>query len=139
MEAGASLMTLIVLALQSIKFIYETVSGIRDGPKQIQELAAEIKALEAILSQLESSSIVGEGAGHPSYTEIKQLIINCCEDVSRYEELLKKLEPSDSEKKLGLLWRRVKTVLKEKDIQRLLNAIQRYVGKLGMNFNLLQG
>lgn len=44
--SGASLLTFITFALQSAKNVYNTVSSIRDGPKEVQNLASALEDLK---------------------------------------------------------------------------------------------
>ena len=138
MEAGASVLTFIAVALQSTKTIYETVSNIKNGPQQVESLASAVQTLQSVLTQLSNCRAVKSTDPETDLKVILSLIESCKEDVSRYERELRKVRVSPDDKKTGKAWKKFKTILQEKDFQRMWLGVTHHVSALGVQLNVLQ-
>lgn len=75
--SGASLLAFITLALQSPKHVYKTVSSIRDGPKEVQNLASALADLQNALQQLSDARILGQQNTPRGPSELGRLVGEC--------------------------------------------------------------
>ncbi|ERF71232.1 hypothetical protein EPUS_08150 [Endocarpon pusillum Z07020] len=138
MEAGASVLTFIAVALQSTKSIYEAVSGIKSGPQQVESLASAVRTLDSVLTQLSNCPAVKSADPETDLKVILSLIESCKGDVSHYEGELRKVRISLNDKKTEKAWKKVKTILQEKDFQRMWDGVNHHVSALGFQLNILQ-
>lgn len=137
-SAGASVLTFIVVALQSTKRIYEVVSDIEQGPAEVKSLTAAVKNLQRVLTELSNCSAVKSADAETNLEGISDLIKNCGEDVSRYEKELAKVWISPHDKKAGRAWKKLKTVLQERDFHRMWGVVTHHVSALGTYLSILQ-
>ena len=141
MEAAASLTTLIVLALQSTKSVYQTIDDIQDGPAVITTLVNSTKELESTLQQLlqliQQHAQPGQAHDSEIWRPLQQKITECSTDMQETSDKLKALNPDDSKHRVSRAWRRLKVPLKEKFLARLDNQIQHHVVELGLQLHIV--
>ena len=137
-SAGAGVLTFITVALGSTKTIYETVSGVKNAPQEVESLATAVKNLQLVLTQLSNCPAVRLADADTDLEPILGSIKTCSEDVSRYESELAKVRISPQDKKVGRAWKKLKTVLQEKDFQRMRVQVTHHVSVLGTNLSILQ-
>lgn len=135
---AAAVLAFAGLAAKSTKNIYLTICGIKGGPKQLQDIASAVKELEQILSQIERSSILREADTSLDLVELKTLLERCEKDIEGYERVLQRLQISPLEKGPCKTWKKVKTMLQDKDLQRTWDGIQHYVTTLGLQVQFIQ-
>lgn len=138
MEAAASVLTFIAVALQSTKSIYEAVSAIKSGPQQVESLASAVRTLQSVLTQLSNCPAVKSADPETDLKVILSLIESCKCDVLRYEGELRKVRISPDDKKTGRAWKKFKTILQEKDFQRMWDGVNHHISALGFQLNILQ-
>jgi Fungal N-terminal domain of STAND proteins len=137
-SAGAGVLTFITVALQSTKKIYEAVSGITKGPEQLESLAAAVETLHSVLTQFSNCPVVDTADAKTDLELIWGLIKTCSEDVLRYEKELGKVSISSDDKRAGRAWKKLKTFLQEKDLQRIRIGVNHHISALGFQLNILQ-
>jgi len=128
---GASIITIIILGLNSSKFIYETVSGIRGGPATVQKLVNAAQNLSKLLEQIKelagrATETLGEHDAH-FFEDFKPLLCECVDELQHIQKTLGKIIRSSD----FTLWNNVKTYLREKDFDKMWNSIHYYVESLG--------
>jgi Fungal N-terminal domain of STAND proteins len=131
MEVAASIITVIALGVQSSKFIYETVSGIKGGPATAQKLVKAAQDLSKLLEQFkELAGRVTETLGEHDaqfFEDSKPLLCDCVKELQYIRETLSKfIRSSDLP-----FWNNVRTYLHEKDFDKMWNSIHYYVQSLG--------
>lgn len=134
----ASVLALVGFALQSTKTIYQAISGIKNGPEQVQQLASAVYNLQLVLTQISTCRAVKLAGPETNLKVITDLIEACNKNVSTYENELMKVQISLNDKKAGKAWKKIKTVLKENDLRRMRTEVNNYVAALGLQLNLLQ-
>ncbi len=83
--AGASTLTFITVALKSAQTIYEIVSIIQNGPKQVEQLVSAVHNLQLVLIQLPNCRAIKSADSETNLDMISSLIKTCSTDVSLYE------------------------------------------------------
>ena len=129
---GASLIGILGFALSSIKVVYSTISEIRDGPKIVADAASALSDLQSFLGQLVRLT--------PRLTDIGDLqilISKCASDLESLQIKVEALLVLPSEKKLGKIWKRVKTMLKEEDFRRIWIIIRQHHSALSSQLQTL--
>ncbi|KAI0017674.1 hypothetical protein F4780DRAFT_574805 [Xylariomycetidae sp. FL0641] len=132
MEAAASAITFAVVALQSIKVLHGVFSVVKDWPQDVARVASDARCLHFVLEQL-ASPVYSLSPTDQSVTESLQ---NCTEDVSVYAERLKDFTISPADRRGGRLWKRVKAVLNERDLNQMRIILSGHVDKLSLLLNL---
>ncbi len=131
MEGAASLITVVLLGLQSSKFIYETASGILGGPATIEKLVKVAKNLSTLLEQVRglaqrAKETLGEHDAR-FFDDFRPLLDECVEELQIIQGKLGRFNTASSHK----LWSNVRTYLHEKDFDKMWNTIHHYVQILG--------
>ena len=112
MDVAASLLALVSFALNSIKTTHEIISTILDGPQIVVSAANSLCNAARILEELQRDrSQIPHDFSHAleGYRRI----------LDAFQHKLSKLETSSTHGTFRRAWVRIKTVLQEKDIQRL--------------------
>lgn len=135
--SGASVLAFIAIALKSTKAVYQIVSGIKDGPAQVQRLASTLQGLLGTLEQLSKSKAFTESDSGLDLVEIEWLVKRCSEDMISFDGKLKRLGTS-STRGLGNVWKKVKIVLQEKDLEHMWTVVQGHFDILGARLSLFQ-
>lgn len=135
-SSGASITAIVAVALQSTKVIYNTITGIRDGPREIRQLASALDDLHHILKQLEEINTEIESTTAYGLSELKRLIGECSKDLDDFELQLEKLQEKPNEKNLGKTWKRVKTVLRKEDFRKMWDVIHHHIPILKTQLSL---
>lgn len=127
-----SVITLVSVALSSVRVIYETVSGVKNAPQTIQQMTSNLHDLSDILQQL-----LGYGDNLYLASELPELVRKCVENMKIFETKLGKLT-SSKDNRMGRLWKNVKATLQEKDLDRMSTHLQQHLTMLSLQVNLLE-
>lgn len=101
-SGGASVIAFVTLALQSTKTLYQAISAIKRAPKWVKDTASSIKDLSLVLEQLENTQAITQNNSNGlDLTAIESTMKKCVDDITRFEEDLKKLQSSHTGKKWG--------------------------------------
>lgn len=130
-SAGASVVAFITLGLQSAKVIYETLSAIRDGPKSLQQVISDVEQIQSILKHLLQSPATANNAPLTNH------VSSCVLDLELAASEIQKLQISPNQQGHEKLWRRVKTFLNEKDLDRISAQIARHANTLSLRLNIM--
>ncbi|KAH8886428.1 ankyrin [Thozetella sp. PMI_491] len=130
LSGGASVLAFIGI-LNSLQSIYETLSAVKDGPEHVRQVANSVGQLSTVLKQLQRQQYLPDPDGNH---QLKQ----CVDDVKTIEDGISKLRISPSEKRSGKIWKRVKTALKEKDIDRMHKILERHTAALSLQLVVQQ-
>lgn len=140
--AAATLLTLIGFSLRSIKTIYETTESIRDGPPMLARLTVAAKELETVLDQLSKlahgSQPSQKSAEQDVWDALSQCIVRCRADVLHLEKDVAALGVVKSDRLVRKAWKRVKTLLKDKDFERMSITAQSHVGVLKLHLSIVE-
>lgn len=137
-SGGAGVIAFITIALQSTKIIYKAISNIKDGPREIRQIASAVSNLQVVLTQLSNCPAVKSADSETDLVEISRLIKICTEDLSHYERDIRKIQISPDDKKAGKAWKKINTVLRKKDIQEMWKEVNHHVTTLGLQLNIIQ-
>ncbi|KAK8108967.1 hypothetical protein PG984_014768 [Apiospora sp. TS-2023a] len=110
---GANVVAFVVVAAQLTKKTYETFSTIKDGPEIVRRVTDQVNQLYWILEGLKTNRAALQD---PSLAGHLQL---CISEISSAAPLIEKLQLSPEERRSGRLWKRLRTFLGEKDLERL--------------------
>lgn len=120
MDSAGSLVALIGFALSSTKTIYDTVSGIRQGPRVVNEAA---QSPQNALNPLESIK-ADDFAGLPA--DLEETLQGYQNSLEAFQVKVEKLRSLPSDGAIRRSWKRLKTVLKEKDLESLHQTTQEF-------------
>ena len=141
MEAAASLTTLIAFTLQSAKFVYQSIEGIRDGPSILTNSTKSIRQLEGLLQQL--LELIRRSEQHRQYHDatswnlLEEKISHCSKDLKEASGKLKALSPDDAKNRVDKAWKRIRLSLKESFFTWLDARIKNHVADLGLQLDII--
>ncbi|KAK8057368.1 ankyrin repeat-containing domain protein [Apiospora saccharicola] len=110
---GANVVAFVVVAAQLAKKTHETFSAIKDGPEIVQRVASQVNQVYWILEGLKKHRAALEDPALAGHLQI------CFNEISSAAALIEKLQLSPAERRGGRLWKRLRTFLNEKDLERL--------------------
>ena len=132
----ASVLTLLGLALGTAKFIHQVISSIKNGPLPLQTFIREVETLQKILEQF--LAYQGQAPSSGVELEIVTDLVNAChDDLRRFKTEIKKAQYSTGTK-AEIMWKRIRSTIRNKDVQRMEQDIHRHATKLGHQLNSLQ-
>ncbi|KAB5566289.1 hypothetical protein GE09DRAFT_731908 [Coniochaeta sp. 2T2.1] len=135
LSAGASVVAFLGVAWWSAKAIHETLSAVKDGPRNVQRLADDVKQLQDILGRI-SALLVGS-AHNTDLDELATLSGKCQSDLADFASKLQRLHLTPNDRRMGKLWKRLKAAIGEKDIDRMRDIIGDYILVLNIRLTLL--
>ena len=133
MDAGASVITVISLALTSTYHILKTASKIHDAPENIKQISTTISALSALLQQLTDYNHELQDAN-----DLSELVQKCSNDLVELSAKLNKASPSGTGRARSLQ-RSFKFVLHNRAWDSRLNLIRQHYHALSLQLSILEG
>ncbi|KAI9666004.1 MAG: hypothetical protein M1821_003939 [Bathelium mastoideum] len=128
MDAGASAITFIVLALSSAKAVHSVLSAVKDAPANVRTLMDLISQLEGLLEQL--STIQANQATRSCDAALASTTEKCHTDIASLANKLLQMHISPADRRIGRLWKRLKATISEKDLERMRSLIRDHVAML---------
>lgn len=137
MDAGAAIVAFVTLGLQSVNVLYKTISGIRNGPESLTQLASSLNHLGRVLihvKELQASYARTNAvpASDSIYVGLEEALKDCYDQMRQMERELQKLVPLPMERKFGVSWKRIKTMLRQDELQTMQASVHRHVSTLGI-------
>lgn len=133
MDAAASIITVISLALSSAQCIVKVLSGIKNAPNTIQQVSASVLTLSKLLEQLKAYS------DSPHYAaDLPDSIKRCAEDLSRLKEYVEKASSKKSNK-VEQLKKNCKVMLQGREWDRRSALVQQHYAALSLQINIIEG
>ncbi|KAK6082095.1 ankyrin repeat protein [Seiridium cupressi] len=126
LSAGASVLAFVGI-LNSLRFIYDTLLAVQDGPENVRAVASQVEQLHSIVEQLQNQK---SSDGLDLATEI-----HLEQDAAVIQQLagkLSRLQIYPAEKRTGVMWKRVKAALDEKELNKASAVIENCVTILTM-------
>ncbi|KAM0808709.1 hypothetical protein AB5N19_09052 [Seiridium cardinale] len=124
LSAGASVLAFVGI-LDSLRFIYDTLSAVQDGPENVRVVASQVKQLHSIVEQLQNQR---SSDGLDLATEI-HLEQNAAV-IQQLAGKLSRLQIYPAEKRTGVMWKRIKAALNEKELNKASAVIENCVATL---------
>ncbi|KAI5458952.1 hypothetical protein BGZ63DRAFT_426265 [Mariannaea sp. PMI_226] len=115
--AGANVLAFVVLGLKSAKVVYETFSAIKDGPEIVQQLAKDCRQLHSLLTWVRQSQVA---ASDPALLQQAQ---QGAQELQELANSIQNLRLSPADRFSGQCWKRLKVLVKEKDLIRIDNRL----------------
>lgn len=137
MGAVASIIAVSTAALQSSRVVYETISGIKNAPDEVKELASGVQQLCHLLRQVTEMSDKMDDRDATSISELQIVMDQCRQNLDRFQKKCDKLAISSTDGKLSMAWKRVKLVVKKEDFQRMWRTVSHYHNILGRHLDLI--
>ncbi|KAB5582935.1 hypothetical protein GE09DRAFT_948401 [Coniochaeta sp. 2T2.1] len=135
LSAGASVVAFLGVAWSSAKAIHEILSAVKDGPRNVQRLADDVKQLQDILGRI-SALLVGS-AHNTDLDELATLSGRCQSDLADFASKLQSLHLTPNDRRMGNLWKRLRAAMGEKDLDRMRDVIGNYISVLNIRLTLL--
>lgn len=127
---AASVVAVVTIGLQTTKFIYETVNGIKDGSSSIQNL---ITASKDLLTTLEQIKEVAEKAKEildenevKFFEGIKPLLSKCVKELMPIQRKLNKYTLTSDHHKWNEAKRNMRLIYHEKEFEKMWESIHYY-------------
>ena len=136
-NAGASVLAFVVLALKSAKVIHEVLSAVKDGPENVRHLVSDVAQLQGILERL-SRLQLGTAVGNGDAKSLEAVVKRCADDVGTIESRLQRLSILPSDKRVGKLWKRLVAAIGEKDLAKMQDTVRGHYMMLNVHLLLTQ-
>ena len=131
----ASAITVITLALQSTKVIYEAVSSISHGSDDIERLARATSNLQKLLEDTKQLAEHAERTKSVANTNllerIKPLLDGCADDLGEIVRKLSQLQKDSKDRRWRKAIKHAKVYLDTKGVAETWNTVNHYVELLG--------
>lgn len=134
---AASIIAVTTIALQSAKAVYAAVNGIKNGPKEANDLASAMKHLTHILEQVAE---ISNGFSNMDGTDIyglERAMEECAQSLAEFRKQVKKLDVLPDERKLGKVRKRLKSVIQKEDFRRMWETVNHYINIFGTHLSLI--
>lgn len=133
LSAGAGAVAFITLALQSTKVLYTIISAIRDCPKHVKDLSHDVEQLQSILGRLAQCRAILQDD-----QSLAVLTRRCSDDISLFVCRLQKMQISPTEQRTGKIWKKLRAVMSEKDLDAMRFSIHGHVSSLSLQLSIVQ-
>lgn len=120
-------------ALSLTTFIYDTISAVEDGPKHVKATAEKVLQFRG---QLERVRQLCDG-DDPSHAALLSDVRQCVAEISAFSTKLQRLQVTPNERATGKIWKRLKTVFSEKDMEIISTRISQRIAQIGMHLDIL--
>ncbi|KAL9064188.1 MAG: hypothetical protein Q9157_007924 [Trypethelium eluteriae] len=124
-------------ALKSTKFVYQTLSTVKHQPRLVQSLVTAIRKLHLVLRKVSKSPAVRFARERADLEALSTIIRLCQEDCKRYENTIQRIQIVRNDSLVGRAWKQVKTILKEKELEKIWTEVNLHVDVIEVNIGLL--
>lgn len=132
---AASIISVVVVGLQCIKFIHQTASGIKNGPNAVHKVATASQNLSQFLEQIndlaEQAKETLAGKDIRFLQELQPLLEECVRRLDHIKETLQKFPAASGDHIWNRTKRKTKIYLHEKDFEEMWNVLNHYTQLLG--------
>ncbi|KAK3374565.1 hypothetical protein B0H63DRAFT_452424 [Podospora didyma] len=130
LSTGASAVAFIGLALSSAKAIFDVLSATKDAPRNVEQLTDEVKQLQSILQRFSQLHLDSELTNSDDLADLATLSSGCSKDLVNFNAKLQRLGLSPDDRRIGKFWKRIKTAVTEKDMDRIRDTIRHHTSVL---------
>lgn len=134
-SGGASVLAFITLAIQSAKTISVVLAGIKDAPDNVRRTANTVSMLQWALEQLAQSQQTS-GAVFPR--GIEEQVKTCSDNLAAFASTLGKLQSLDTDGRGRRVWKRVKAVIDEKELDKMTGTMAAHASTLNLSLQSTQ-
>lgn len=134
MEFAASILTAIDFGFKTSKLIHSIISGVKDGPDNVQQAATAIYDLLSALDQLSKCRALDKSGSEA----LRDRLLECADDLESFDGRLKGLTVGESEKRCGRYWKRLKCVYNEKALDKMRAVVAGHTAALNLHLTTLQ-
>ena len=134
MEFAASILTAIDFCFKTSKTLHAIISGIKDGPDNVQRAASAVNGLLSTLEQLQNCRALDESGSRA----LESRLLTCIDDLEAFAGKLKGLTIGDSEKRCERYWKRIMTVYNEKALDNIGAVVAGHTAALNLQLSVLQ-
>jgi hypothetical protein len=120
-------------ALSLTTFIYDTISAVKDGPKNVKATADKVLQFRGQLERVRQLCHTDD----PSHAALLNDARQCVAEVSAFAAKLQKLQVKPNERATGKMWKRLRTVLGEKDLEIISTRISQRIAQIGIHLDIL--
>ncbi|KAI8719634.1 hypothetical protein NCS52_00744600 [Fusarium sp. LHS14.1] len=131
---GANVLAFVLLSIKSAKVAHDTLSAIKDGPKVVRDLTGNVLQLQGILEKLKEPCTA---ASTDALDGLEGQVRQCTEDLGELAELIQKFQASTRDKFARKLWKRLKVVVGEKDLERFNRQVEQKASLLNVRLSTL--
>ncbi|TGJ81434.1 hypothetical protein E0Z10_g7345 [Xylaria hypoxylon] len=131
LSLSANVAAFVVVAAQLSTVLYTTFSSIKDGPDNVRRVTAHLLQLHGVLEQLRCSSLASSDTALAGHVGL------CVLDLNSLADNVQKLQLTPYEARTGRLWKRFKSFLDEKKLDRICDQIVAHTGTLSLRLSIL--
>ena len=134
MDAAASLIAIVGLALSSTKVLYQTVASLRNRSEIVQETAKSLEQVADALQLLKDNQ-------HLVHQDIdfENLLKTYNYQIQKLQDTISKVQSSPDDTRRRRLWRHVKAHLQEHDLERINEWALRQLSNFSVHLDIAAG
>jgi uncharacterized protein YukE len=131
---AASILAVAGTTLQSVKFIHDTIQGVKNGPQKVQRATQAVESLQSLLEAIQSTAkqskrSLGQ-ADSKCLNPIEPLLDQCASDLKSFENFLREVKPTSGSHLGSTLKGQFSLFMSGKEFQGLYDVVQRHVQTL---------
>lgn len=131
---GANVLAFVLLGIKSAKLAHDTLSTVKDAPKVVQDLTANVLQLQRILEKLKEPCTA---ASADALDGLEGQVRQCDEDLRELAQLIQKFQASPRDKFAKKFWKRLKVAVSEKDLERFNRQVEQKANLLNVRLSTL--
>jgi ABC-type multidrug transport system fused ATPase/permease subunit len=129
--SAASVVALAVTALQSVKFIYDSIHAIKNGPEKLRKATEAVEHLQRLLEIIKATAerckeSLGQ-ADSECVRSIEPLLEQCATDLKVFEDFLRGLKMKTGPQVTNRLSGHFATFLHSKEFKNIHDTLQHHV------------
>ncbi|KAK1759805.1 hypothetical protein QBC47DRAFT_116439 [Echria macrotheca] len=133
-SSGASVLAFVLLGIKSATLLYQTLQSIEGGPRSVSRAADNAIRLHSVLRQLSQSSAGLDDANLALRAQLRR----CSGDLDDFAAAITALHIGSGERRHVVLWKSLRVLLAEKDIEEMDRIISHHISTLSLHLNVLQ-
>ena len=127
---AASITAVATISLQSLKLIYEIISGIRGGPPEIKRLLESLSQLKSALEQLTGSSVDSTTTTQDFHAQMQSTVQDCAKLLKDLEDRLINLCTKRGDGKTIKAWNFIKILLSKDELTKIRTTVLEIYARL---------
>ena len=136
-STAASVLGIAGTALKCSQTIYKLLASIKNQPRHIRNLTSAVQNLQLVLSRVTASTAVRFVGDANDLEPLSIVLRSCWEDIHHYEGVIRRITLVHNDSRVGRSWKLVRSVLQEKDLQKMWTELHHHFGMISICFDLL--
>ncbi|CAI4212638.1 unnamed protein product [Parascedosporium putredinis] len=130
---GASAVAFLGVGIHAARALHAILSGIKDGPENVKRASDSVWGLVPILEDLARRRALGQDGK----AVLERRLLMCVEDLEGFASKIDRISLSDSERRRGKYWKKVRMVFSEKALATMCAVTSGHVAAINLQLNVM--